>query len=81
MPSCLFVLGRFFLRVDGVLFRLFDTRIFHSFGSSEVVRETRGKEASYSDVKRVRPPAYCYFDGLLNCSRGHRNYHRNDRTT
>lgn len=56
MPTCIFVLQRFTLRVDNVLFRVFDTRFYHSFTSSPplIVRETSGWEAPYNDVKRVR---------------------------
>lgn len=56
MPTCIFILSRFTLRVDHVLFRTFDTRIYHSFSSSPpfVVRETNGWEAPYERVKRVR---------------------------
>ena len=55
MPSCIFILQRFTLRVDGVLFRTYDTRIYHSFASSPplVVRETSGWEAPYERVKVV----------------------------
>lgn len=55
MPTCIFILSRFTLRVDNVLFRAHDTRIYHSFASTPplVVRETRGWEASYERVKRV----------------------------
>ena len=55
MPSCLFVLSRFTLRVDNVLFRTHDTRIYHSFSSEPplVIRETCGWEAPYDIVKRV----------------------------
>ncbi|EIN10995.1 type 2A phosphatase activator TIP41 [Punctularia strigosozonata HHB-11173 SS5] len=54
MPSCFFVLARFTLRVDNVLFRMHDTRIYHSFSSSpsRIVRETSGWEAPYDRVKR-----------------------------
>lgn len=34
MPSCFLVLQRFFLRVDDVLFRIFDTRIWVDFQSA-----------------------------------------------
>jgi type 2A phosphatase activator TIP41 len=55
MPTCIFILSRFTLRVDNVLFRAHDTRIYHSFASAPplVVRETRGWEAPYERVKRV----------------------------
>lgn len=55
MPTCLFLLARFTLRVDGVLFRTHDTRVYHSFASAPplVVRETSGWEAPYDRVKGV----------------------------
>lgn len=57
MPTCFFILSRFILRVDNVLFRIFDTRIYHSFSStpSLLVREIGGWEAPYERVQRVRP--------------------------
>ncbi|GAA5887718.1 hypothetical protein JCM6882_001507 [Rhodosporidiobolus microsporus] len=47
----LYALARFFLRIDGVLFRLFEVRVFHAFGSGEVVREVKGREADYEVVR------------------------------
>jgi len=47
----LFVLSRFALRIDGVLFRQFDVRLFHAFGSGELVREVKGREAPYGAVR------------------------------
>jgi len=55
MPTCFFILSRFTLRVDGVLFRTFDTRIYHSFISNPglIVREMSGWEAPYDRVRKV----------------------------
>lgn len=56
MPTCIFILSRFTLRVDGVLFRTFDTRIYSSLENDEgtiVIRETTGWEAPYDAVKNV----------------------------
>lgn len=55
MPTSFFVLARFSLRVDGVLFRIFDTRLYHSFSSDPplIVRETGGWEAPYKAIKAV----------------------------
>jgi type 2A phosphatase activator TIP41 len=55
MPTCIFVLTRFTLRVDGVLFRTHDTRMYHSFARSPplVIREVAGWEALYDRVKAV----------------------------
>jgi len=39
MSNCWYVLLRFFLRVDGVQVRIFDTRIFHEFGTDYIHRE------------------------------------------
>ncbi|KAG8988531.1 hypothetical protein FRB90_002693 [Tulasnella sp. 427] len=55
MPTCLFLLTRLTVRVDGVVFRTFDTRIFHAFEADaqsssttpHVVRECSGWEAPY----------------------------------
>ncbi|KAF9450659.1 TIP41-domain-containing protein [Macrolepiota fuliginosa MF-IS2] len=57
MPTCFFILSRFTLRVDGVLFRTFDTRIYHSFSSDPplLIRETSGWEAPYDRVRRFLP--------------------------
>jgi hypothetical protein len=56
MPTSFFVLARFSLRVDNVLFRLLDTRIYHSFSSSPplIVRETSGWEIEYQTLQAVR---------------------------
>lgn len=53
MPSGLFLLSRFFLRVDNVLFRIYDVRLYHDFATGEVIREAKGKEAPYSIVRDV----------------------------
>ncbi|WFD42428.1 Tap42 interacting protein [Malassezia psittaci] len=80
MPQEFLVLQRFFLRVDDVMFRVFDTRMYCSFnpwdGESvqaqgqdsdamgkalpatypRIIRECRGSEAAYADVKRCLVP-------------------------
>lgn len=56
MPHSFFILYRLFLRVDNVLFRMYDIRIFHAFGTDEVIREVCGMEADYEAVKAVSPP-------------------------
>eukprot|EP01125_Pyxidicula_operculata_P012004 TRINITY_DN3939_c0_g1_i2.p1 TRINITY_DN3939_c0_g1~~TRINITY_DN3939_c0_g1_i2.p1 ORF type:complete len:245 (-),score=13.33 TRINITY_DN3939_c0_g1_i2:156-815(-) len=53
MPSCFFFLQRFFLRVDGVLFRVFETRLFHEFGKNYLIREWLHKEDTYDQIKSV----------------------------
>ena len=74
MPYELLVLQRFFLRVDDVVFRVFDTRLYISFRPEDgeatpldqrapdapatrprVIRECRGAEAPYADVRARLP--------------------------
>jgi hypothetical protein len=54
MPHSFFILSRLFLRVDSVLFRTHDVRIFHAFGSNKVIREVMGRECTYKEMKDVR---------------------------
>jgi len=51
MPSSFFVLLRFFLRVDDVLIRIYDTRIFHEAGTNYILREYRAKEKKIKDLR------------------------------
>jgi type 2A phosphatase activator TIP41 len=53
MPSCFLVLQRFFLRVDDVLFRINDTRLYHEFGKDYFVREYTSKDAHYNTIRQV----------------------------
>eukprot|EP01136_Pigoraptor_vietnamica_P028927 Opistho-1_new@86904 len=53
MPSCLFALQRFFLRVDDVLVRIHDTRIFHQFGTHTILREYTASERSFDELRRI----------------------------
>lgn len=46
MPSCFFLLMRYFLRVDGLLARIHDTRLFYECGKGYLLREYNQKEAS-----------------------------------
>ncbi|TFK25952.1 type 2A phosphatase activator TIP41 [Coprinopsis marcescibilis] len=57
MPTCIFILSRFTLRVDNVLFRVYDTRFYLSFASSPqlIIRETGGWEAPYERVQWLLP--------------------------
>eukprot|EP01006_Ploeotia_vitrea_P043717 TRINITY_DN66766_c4_g1_i1.p1 TRINITY_DN66766_c4_g1~~TRINITY_DN66766_c4_g1_i1.p1 ORF type:complete len:387 (+),score=189.60 TRINITY_DN66766_c4_g1_i1:33-1193(+) len=57
MPSCFLLLARFWLRVDGVLLRSFETRIFHEFGRPWVVREITSREESLEALVARGMPA------------------------
>lgn len=56
MGGFFFILARFFLRVDGVLLRVLDTRWFHRFGSGVLVKESSTREADLATaLKDVHP--------------------------
>lgn len=57
MPARLLLLCRFFMRLDNVLLRLRDTRIYVDFGTGEVIREYIAKEEKYEVVRQVRSTA------------------------
>lgn len=54
MPERLLLLMRFFMRLDNVLFRLRDTRVYIDFETMEVIREYQAKECEYEKVRQVR---------------------------
>jgi len=51
METCFFVLLRYFLRIDNVFVRFYDTRYYHEFGKDFVVRERTINEANIPDLK------------------------------
>jgi len=55
MPSCFFILLRHALRVDGLLIRHHDTRIFHKFGTPHVLRACRLAEAPLAPLPKPHP--------------------------
>lgn len=52
MQDCFYVLIRYYLRVDEVLVRIYDTRIFHSYDKNYIQREFQYKEATYEDLRK-----------------------------
>lgn len=50
MPNLLFLLLRFYLRVDGVLVRTNDTRYFLEAGMDHMLREFCSKESHIPDL-------------------------------
>ena len=50
MKERLLLLARFFLRVDDVLFRIRDTRVFIEFANGLVIREYQEREEPYKNV-------------------------------
>jgi type 2A phosphatase activator TIP41 len=55
MPSCFFALQRLFIRVDDVMFRVFETRLYHEFGKPFVVRESQRRESTYAALGASLP--------------------------
>lgn len=53
MPARLLLLCRYFMRLDNVLLRLRDTRVYVDFGKREVIREYVEKEGEYEKVREV----------------------------
>lgn len=51
MKDCFYVLLRSYLRVDGVIVRSLDTRIFGDFGSNYMLREFQHKEATIDELR------------------------------
>jgi type 2A phosphatase activator TIP41 len=65
MPERLLILSRLFLRVDDVVFRIRDTRVYIEFATGIVIREYLAREQSYDNVKRRVPMGYKDFGKLL----------------
>jgi type 2A phosphatase activator TIP41 len=53
MPARLLLLSRFFLRLDDVIFRIRDTRVYVEFESGQVIRDFTSMEGLYTTVKEV----------------------------
>uniref|UniRef100_A0A1A7YP32 TIP41-like protein n=1 Tax=Iconisemion striatum TaxID=60296 RepID=A0A1A7YP32_9TELE len=60
MPTSFFLLLRFFLRVDGVLIRINDTRLYYENGRDYMLREFSTRESKVAELKNV--PAALYTD-------------------
>ncbi|XP_043268518.1 TIP41-like protein isoform X2 [Venturia canescens] len=50
MPNSLFILLRYFLRVDNVMIRVNDTRLYHEFHQNYLLREFTSREAKVKDL-------------------------------
>lgn len=51
MPGTLYILLRYFLRIDNVMLRVNDTRIYHELGKDYLIREYTSREAKVEDIK------------------------------
>ena len=52
MNDCFFALLRHYIRVDDVLIRVYDTRIYHEFKEDFILREFSVRENSYEELKQ-----------------------------
>ena len=53
MPARLLLLCRYFMRLDNVLLRLRDTRVYVDYDKKEIIREYVAKEEEYEKVREV----------------------------
>ena len=53
MPSRMLLLCRYFMRLDNVMLRLRDTRIYIDFDTGEVIREYVAKEDEYEKIREI----------------------------
>jgi len=56
MPERMLLLSRFFLRLDDVIFRVRDTRLYIEFATGQVGRDYSVMEAPYGKLKEVPLP-------------------------
>jgi type 2A phosphatase activator TIP41 len=52
MPQRMLLLSRFFLRLDGVVVRIRDTRVYIEFATRQVLREYTAREETYMVIKQ-----------------------------
>jgi type 2A phosphatase activator TIP41 len=62
MPERMLLLCRLFMRLDNVLFRIRDTRVYVDFKAAKVTREYSATEEKFATVKEVKS---CYSAVLL----------------
>nr|XP_036874745.1 TIP41-like protein [Manis javanica] len=58
MPYSFFLLLRFFLRIDGVLIRMNDTRLYHEAGKTYMLREYTSRESKIANLLHVPPSLF-----------------------
>lgn len=67
MPARLLLLSRFYMRLDDVVFRIRDTRVFVEFSERLVIREYQEREDSYDRVKEVRQSRLLSHENKTTC--------------
>ena len=51
MNDCFFILLRQYVRVDHVLVRILDTRLFHEFGTNKIIRDFQHRESTHTQLR------------------------------
>lgn len=54
MPDRMLLLARLFMRLDNVLVRIRDTRVYVDFKTGEVIREYTAREEEFENLRSVR---------------------------
>jgi type 2A phosphatase activator TIP41 len=54
MADCWFILLRSYLRLDKVAVRILDTRLFHKFGTNEIIRDFMWKEETWDILQNQK---------------------------
>jgi len=65
MEQRMLLLCRLFMRLDGVVVRVRDTRVYVDFEKQEVIREYTAREDVFENVKRVGGSSFRGHYGLL----------------
>lgn len=52
MKNCFFGLLRHYLRIDGGLIRIYDTRIYHDFTWNYILREFQVREDNFENISK-----------------------------
>jgi len=62
MPSSFYILLRFWLRVDNVVLRAYDSRFYHEFNTNYILREFQHRESPYNEIKTQDKPGIVLHD-------------------
>ena len=60
MPTGIFILGRYFLRIEDVLFRSNETRLYLEFDKGYMLSEYFSRETAYDGIRKVITIKLCY---------------------
>ncbi|XP_014209210.1 TIP41-like protein [Copidosoma floridanum] len=58
MPGTFYILLRYFLRIDNVMLRVNETRIYHDLRKSYLLREFTSREAKVQQLKHIHPAIF-----------------------